>query len=78
MTRLVVDEATVARLGNLREPFEFCDESGTVLGYFTPVAERSVYEGVDSPTSEEELARRSREGGGRPLAEILKDLEKSG
>jgi hypothetical protein len=35
-----------------------------------------MYEGVDSPTSHEELLRRSREGGGRPLADILADLEK--
>ncbi|HPM85037.1 MAG TPA: hypothetical protein PLF81_30245 [Candidatus Anammoximicrobium sp.] len=75
MTRFVIDQATKARLRDLREPLEICSESGDVLGYFTPAIEPAMYEGVVSPNSLEELARRSREGGGRRLADILRDLE---
>jgi hypothetical protein len=49
-----------------------------VVGYFTPAADRSIYKDVQSPTSDEELDRRSRQGGGRPLREILDDLERRG
>ena len=44
-------------------------------GYFQPVVDPSLYEGVDSLVSQEELNRRSKKGGGRPIAEILADLE---
>jgi len=54
---------------------EICDESGNVLGYFSPKGDRSLYEGIEVPISEEELDRREKEGGGRTLAEILADLE---
>jgi hypothetical protein len=54
---------------------ELCDASGRVVGYFTPVDDRSQYEGVDSPEDDDELDRRSREESERPLDEILRDLE---
>ena len=38
MRRIIVDRATIALLDNLSEPLEFCDESGWVLGTFTPEA----------------------------------------
>jgi hypothetical protein len=41
--------------------------SGRVVGNFAPALDPADYEGVDSPASEEELDRRSREGGGRAL-----------
>jgi len=75
MNRVVVDPTTLNTLGNLHEPSELCDAAGRVLGYFTPAAGKSQYAGVQSPTPPEELARRSREGGGRTLREIVADLE---
>ena len=33
------------------------------------------YVGYESPLSEEEIQRIRKEGGGRPLADILRDLE---
>jgi hypothetical protein len=74
MQRIVVDPShwTVFSLGDAAE---LCDDAGHVLGYFTPAVDRSVYEGVESPTSIDELLRRKQEGGGRPLVDILRDLE---
>jgi len=39
-----------------------------------PVADCAFYDSLNSPNSEAELERREREGGGRPLSEILADL----
>ena len=76
MVRCTIDEATVAKLGSLDKRLEICDETGRLLGYFTPATDPDLYDGVDSPLSKEELIRRSHEGGGRPLADILADLKK--
>lgn len=73
MTRIIVDEATRARLGNLAEAMQLCDESGRVLGYFTPASNLR-----EPQISQEEARRRLQQGGGRPLADILADLEKRG
>ena len=78
MIRITVDPTTRAKLKNLQHRLEICDETGRVLGYFNPAVERSVYEGVDSPTSEEELRRRESQGGGRTLSDIFSDLERRG
>ena len=77
MTRIVTfDAATAAKLGSFKERIEVCDETGRPLGHFTPLGVKSVYEGLNSPFSDEELDRRQREGGGRTLAEVLADLER--
>lgn len=76
MNRLTVDKVMQAKLQNVDKPVEICDLSGHILGYFTPVVDSKLYKEVHSPTSESELQRRSQVDGGRPLAEILDDLEK--
>ena len=76
MVRVTIDETVCARLGDLSSFLELCDSSGRVVGYFTPVDDRSHYEGVDSPEDDAELERRSREESERPLEEILRDLER--
>ena len=75
MVRLTIDTDTQTKLRDLKERLQLCDETGRVLGYFQPVVDSSLYERVESPTSTEELLRRSQEEGGRPLADILADLE---
>lgn len=75
MTEIVIDAETQSKLLNLQEPLELRDESGRILAYVTPAEDRSIYQELVCPTSEEELDRRAREGGGRTLAEILDDLE---
>lgn len=75
--RVLVDEQLSGRLREIREPVEIRDEQGRTSGYFHPAV--AVREGGErpplrSPFGDEELARRQQVPGGRPLAEIWKDL----
>jgi hypothetical protein len=76
--KITVDDALRSRLHDFRLPLELCDESGKVLAYLKPAVDHSLYEGVEPLVSEAELDRRSHAGGGRPLADILRDLESQG
>ena len=73
MTKVVIDAVLRNKLGNLAEAKQFTDESGQLLGHFLPVAAAPRRE---PQISDEEIQRRLRQGGGRPLSEILADLEK--
>jgi hypothetical protein len=75
MSKMVLDEATSARLLALGDRVELCDKSGRTLGFFVPATESNPR--VFSPISDEELDRRSREPGGRTLAEIWTSLGRS-
>jgi hypothetical protein len=77
MTKVVVDAAFGAKVKGVAGAVELCDESGRTIGYFQPVVSEGLSAmGVRSPISDEEIERRSQERGGRPLADILADLEK--
>jgi hypothetical protein len=76
MVKVIVDEVLRSKLHNLTQALELCDESGRVLGRFSPILDLSPYEGLEPQISEAELHRREREGGGRTLAEIMANLEK--
>jgi hypothetical protein len=76
VTNIVVDDVLLARLGNLQSPAILRDSSGRALGYITPAVDPSLYAELEPEISEEELAEREALGGGRPLADILADLEK--
>jgi len=54
---------------------EVRDDRGHVLGYFTPAADESLYRDAKVPISETEAHRRAAQGGGRPLKDILHDLD---
>lgn len=75
MTRVILDRSATTKLHDVAGRVEVCDESGQTLGYFTPKVDRSMYEGVEAPIGEADLRRIERDLGGRPLAEILADLE---
>jgi hypothetical protein len=77
MTRVIVDAVTRARLVNARDPLELCDDSGQVLGRFIPSVQLSQCADAGPQISEEELDRRERAGGGRPLSDILAALERT-
>lgn len=77
MNIIVVDHETKAKLGGASADVEVRDDSGRLLGYFFPADSRSLYDQIEIPISDEELDRISKEGGGRPLREILADLERS-
>ncbi len=76
MNRITIDRNFINQLGGQGEIAALCDPAGHILGYFTPATGASEYEGVDSPASDEEIERRSREAGGRTLPEIMADLER--
>jgi hypothetical protein len=73
MITVVVDAATRSKLRDLHEAMQFTDEAGRLLGRFEPAPSK---ERREPQISEAEIARRLRQGGGRPLAEIIVDLEK--
>ena len=74
MGKLVLDTGTLSKLLQ-NEVLEICDAAGKTVGYFSPAVEQADYEGVQLQCSREELLRRAAEGGGRPLADILADLQ---
>jgi hypothetical protein len=76
MDKLILDPALLAKLTTLDHGVELCDPSGRSIGWFQPVVTAETYEGLEPPFSEEELRRAEQEGGGRPLSEILADLER--
>jgi hypothetical protein len=76
MTRVVLDDATLAQLVHVTQTVDLCDGKGRVVGHFVPLTGAARYVGREPDITEEELRRREHEGGGRPLAEIMRDLEK--
>ncbi len=76
MTKLVVDDRTSRTLRSAHETVELFDENGLPLGLFTPANQNTLYQQIQIPYSAEELAQLATQSGGRPLAEIIADLEK--
>ena len=76
MTKMVLDEALRARLKDLAECIELCDQSGRTLGYFVPAADqqRSLYGWAHGEFTDKEIERARREPGGLPIAEVLENL----
>ncbi|MBI3466266.1 MAG: hypothetical protein HY000_24900 [Planctomycetes bacterium] len=78
MIRIMLDQASVEKLDSVQQGAELCAPSGRVMGYYVPITPASLYREVQCPYTEEELLRFASEPGGRPLSEILADLEKMG
>jgi hypothetical protein len=74
MSIIIVTDPLTSKLAAAESPLQICAPDGRVLGYFTPAKAKTV--NLDPGVSEEELDRREAAGGGRPLADILRDLEK--
>ncbi len=77
MTRLLVDADLARRLLTSSQPLELCDPAGQVVGTFFPKAAGDLYRTVTVPITDAELESAEKEPGGRSLAEILHDLERS-
>ena len=73
MSHIKLDSATSDLFRQTATPVNLLDEAGNVLGRFVPL-ER----GPEPTISDEEIQRRLKQGGGRPLKAILADLEKRG
>ena len=78
MTRLTIDSEMRAKLGDCRELVEVCDESGRVVGFFHPtvLANVGAAQHPSSPISDEEIETARNQRTGRPLADILADLDR--
>jgi hypothetical protein len=74
VTRLILDEAISAKLRQLADWVELIDSSGRTVGFFTPPHDRSLYEGVECPTSNQELSRREHEEPTFTTREVLAHL----
>jgi hypothetical protein len=75
MTRVTVDAELRARLMNLTEHLELCDETGTVIARVRPVFDLSKWEPLEPPVGDEELDAREKSTEWYSTAEVLKHLE---
>jgi hypothetical protein len=76
MSVVILDPSMVVALGAAHEVIELRAPDGRLLGHFVPALDASLDLCLQPKIGEEELQRRERNGGGRPLASILADLEK--
>lgn len=75
MTRVTIDSETLSRFNGLTGIVEICDEDGKVIGVVSPVA--GDYSELEVPVTDTEIARLRAGSRGRPLKEIMADLEAS-
>lgn len=81
MTTVTIDKELREKLNGFDHAVTFCDESGKPVGRFLPEWEYSeymkvLYERAKHMFSDDELRRAESEPGGRPLADILADLQR--
>jgi len=76
MTTLVVDKELRDKLNGFDHEIIFCDESGQPVRRFLPESQymKILYERAEHMFTPEELERARKEPG-RPLADILRDLQ---
>jgi hypothetical protein len=75
MTQVTINDLIRQTLDQFSEPVELIDASGRLIGQFLPASSLPISRPSDNcPISEEELQRIRSQKGGRPLAEIWKDL----
>lgn len=74
MTQVTIDAELRSKLLNLNEPLYLCDESGHIVGKFTPLDTRLPPGCVEPPLGEEEWKRRAQEPG-YSIEEVLARLE---
>ena len=71
---IIADEQLQAKLEQADGPVRICAPDGRVLAYASPAKPARLK--LEPQIREEELQRREQKGGGRKLADILRDLEK--
>ena len=76
MTRIIIDDAMKAKLHNLAEPLELCDQDGRLLARVVPHYDPAEVD-LDPKISQEEIERRSAsQEKWYTTAEVLEYLEK--
>jgi hypothetical protein len=76
MSIIILDPSLLAQLDAIKEQADLCAPDGKVIGRFIPASRAEQADQGGPRITEEELQRRLQAGGGRPLAEIVADLEK--
>jgi hypothetical protein len=76
MTSLTLDQVTIEKMKAVQVGVEVRDPQGNLVGFFHPAITPADVDQYECPVGEEELRRRSQEGGGRRLADILDDLSR--
>ena len=79
MNKIVLDSATLLRLTGLSALAEVHDESGRLLGYFSPMTAcaETPHNNARIPVTDDEIKQLLQQSPGRPLADILAELEQS-
>jgi hypothetical protein len=77
MSKVIVDESLRRKLNGLTGDTEFCSPEGQPLGYFVTVSDYMdlLYARAQKRFSPEQIERLRQQQGGRPLNEIMRDLE---
>jgi hypothetical protein len=74
MSEIVVSSAVGQQFAAVTLPVDVRDEQGKLLGHFVPEPDHETLARLQPQIDEAEIRRRLAAGGGRPLAEIWKDL----
>jgi hypothetical protein len=76
MKNIVLDEALRAKIGEIRNGDQLCDEQGRVLGFVVSkeMFYRLLTASPEAQVSEAELEQSFAEPGGQTLAEIKREL----
>lgn len=75
MSITITDPALLAQFTQAGGVVEIMDPAGRVIGTFFLEGYGKLPPGVKSPVSDEEFEEARKQPGGRPLADILRDLE---
>jgi hypothetical protein len=71
MTRMTLDPALAARFSRFQATVELCDDSGRVVGYFSPAVDPDTNKGLEIPVDEQELVRAEQEDESYTTPEVL-------
>lgn len=78
MSITITDPALINALRHAADCIELRDADGEILGTFSAANLFKPPPGFKSPFTEEEMIERRKDRTGRPLADILRDLEARG
>jgi hypothetical protein len=76
MTQIIVDATTGNKLRDLAQPAELLDQSGQVLGHFTPAPDLPAALTEEPRLSEEEWQQLEQQAETYSTSEVLAHLEK--
>ena len=75
MSITISDPVLLAEIGRLSGIVDVNDPQGHIIAALTIPDEGKLPPGMKSPFTDEEMAERRKDRTGRPLADILRDLE---